>query len=329
MTGRRAARSTPGHRSTGPSWLRFGCLLAVGEVVMLGLVVVHPGAALGARSAADQQAASVGHTGHASNKSRATTPSPTATLPVSPPTTVMPAPVAPTTLPPPATPTPTAPTPPASTKAVTASGVLPANIPPQPNFLQSCSGAQYDDSQGCVGATLQAIDNGRGHEGLPPMVLPSNWAQLSPEEQIFVSTNLERTARGMPPMAAMATGLDQAAARGASQDTDPGPPGGFPYSQWGSNWAGAVGNPLEAMYFWMYDDGTGSANVDCTSSKPSGCWGHRENVLVRLSCTECLMGTGWVATGYQGDPSMTELLVETSGNPAVDFTWRQESTFLS
>jgi hypothetical protein len=41
------------------------------------------------------------------------------------------------------------------------------------------------------------------------------------------------------------------------------------------------------------------------------------------------MGTGWDATGYSGDPSMTEILVETSGNPAIDFTWQQESAFLS
>jgi hypothetical protein len=161
------------------------------------------------------------------------------------------------------------------------------------------------------------------------MVLPSNWGQLSPQEQIFVSTNLERTARGLPPLAAMASALDQAAGQGAGQDIDPAPPGGFPYSQWGSNWAGALGNPLEAMYFWMYDDGIGSANVDCSPASPSGCWGHRENILLRLPCAQCIMGAGWAAAGYQGDPSMTELLVETSGNLAVDFTWRQESNFLS
>jgi hypothetical protein len=217
----------------------------------------------------------------------------------------------------------------ATPRVVSAPGVLPANIAPQPNFLLSCSGARYDDSQACVGATLQAIANGRSHEGLPPMELPSNWGQLSPQQQIFVATNLERTARGLPPMSAMATSLDQDAAQGAAEDIDPGPPAGFPYSQWGSNWAGAVGNPLEAIYFWMYDDGQGTANIDCTPSNTSGCWGHRENILLRLPCTMCLMGTGWDGVGYSGDPSMTELLVETSGAPAIDFTWQQESAYLS
>jgi hypothetical protein len=78
----------------------------------------------------------------------------------------------------------------------------------------------------------------------------------------------------------------------------------------------------------MYDDGAGSANIDCTPSNPAGCWGHRENILLRLPCTVCLMGTGWDGSGYRGDPSMTELLVETSGNPTVDFTWRQESAYI-
>ena len=90
-----------------------------------------------------------------------------------------------------------------------------------------------------------------------------------------------------------------------------------------------MGNPLEAVYFWMYDDGAGSANVDCTPSNHSGCWGHRQNVLIKLPCRDCVMGTGFAAGGYKGYPSLSELLVETSGTPAVDFTWQEESAFLS
>lgn len=202
------------------------------------------------------------------------------------------------------------------------------NIAPDPNFLQSCSGSVYDDSSSCTGATLQAIANARGEEGLAPMTLPSNWAQLTPAEQLFVATNLERTARDLPALAAMASALDQAAAQGATQNDDPSPPAGFPYTEWGSNWAGAVGNPLEAIYLWMYDDGVGSANVDCTASNRSGCWGHRKNILLGLACHECLMGTAWSSGGYGGDPSLTELLVDTSGRVALAFTWQQESAYL-
>ena len=117
----------------------------------------------------------------------------------------------------------------------------------------------------------------------------------------------------------MATALDQASASAAAQNTDPSAPAGFPWSSWGGNWAGAVGSPLEADYFWMYDDGLGSYNIDCTTQNTSGCWGHRHNVLMSLRCQPCLMGTGFNATAYRGNPSWTELLVDSSGSSALDF----------
>ena len=322
MTSVRPPRHPADQRAARPSWLRFGFLLAVGEILMLVLVVLHPVVALGSGR---NLATSVGHTQPGPLGSAPQPPTSTTVLGSGRPAGVPPTPLPTKTAPPTAVPT----VPPAiPARIVKAPGVLPANIAPEPNFLQSCAGFQYDDSLTCVAATLQAIANGRSHEGLAPMVLPTNWAQLSPEQQMFVATNLERTARGLPALEAMATALDQAARQGAAQDTDPGPPRGFPYSEWASNWAGAVGNPLEAIYFWMYDDGAGSANIDCTPSNESGCWGHRENILVRLPCRECQMGTGWDEAGYRGDPSTTELLVETSGTPSVDFTWRQESPYL-
>ncbi|MHB8440325.1 MAG: hypothetical protein ACYDD4_14370 [Acidimicrobiales bacterium] len=212
-------------------------------------------------------------------------------------------------------------------------GTLPPNNPsqnvaPNPNFLNDCQGASYDDSSSCVNATLQAIANAREQEGLPGMDLPTNWSSLSPAQQEFVVTNLERTVRGLAPLSAMATALDQASVSGAEQSQDPSPPNGFPWSSWGSNWAGAVGNALEADYFWMYDDGEGSSNIDCTPSNTSGCWGHRDNVLMNLSCNPCLMGTGYVSNGYQGYPSWAELLVDTSGSPQLDYTWSDVLPYL-
>ena len=195
----------------------------------------------------------------------------------------------------------------------------PANISPRPNFLASCSGSQYDDSGGCVQAALAAIANGRQAEGLPPMIIPGNWGRLTPEEQLFVATNLERTVRGLPALTAMVNPLDLAAAAGAASNSDPAPPPGFGFVQWGSNWAGALGNPLEAIYFWMYDDGLGSSNIQCRAGDTSGCWGHRDNVLLRFSGQNLVMGVGYVGTAYRGSPSWTELLVEATGSSPVDF----------
>jgi hypothetical protein len=204
----------------------------------------------------------------------------------------------------------------------------PADIPPSPDFFNSCSGTAYDDSPTCTDAAVAAIDNARAQEGLPGLVLPTNWTSLSPQEQLFVLTNLERTVRGLPPLAAMSTALDQAAAAGAADGNDPTPPPGYPWTLWGSNWAGAIGSPLVVLYLWMYDDGPGSANVDCPTAGASGCWGHRDNVLLNLSCQECLMGTGFDATGWQGDPAWAELLVDTSGPQSLAFTWNEELPYL-
>jgi hypothetical protein len=198
-----------------------------------------------------------------------------------------------------------------------------ADIAPDPDFLGDCGSASYDDSSRCADAVLTAIDNARADEGLGAMVLPANWTSLSAAQQLFVATNLERTARGLPPVAAMVGALDVEAARSVLSGTDPVPPLGFAAQWWTGNWAGALGNPLEALYYWMYDDGLGSPNVACTTTNQSGCWGHRQNVLVQQRCTPCVAGAAW-GTTTGGTTSTTEMIVGTQGSPPVDFTWQQE-----
>ena len=201
-----------------------------------------------------------------------------------------------------------------------------ANIAPSPDFLATCSSTAYDDSYGCIADTLTAIDNARQSEGLGAMTLPTNWGSLTPAEQLFVTTNLERTARGLAPLSAMASALDAEATQAALADSDPSPPAGFPWTLWGGNWAGQIGNPLEAVYYWMYDDGLGSSNESCSTSSPTGCWVHRRNMLLDLTCSPCVMGAGW-GTTTQGT-SLSEILVDTQGSPVTDFTWAQEQAYL-
>ena len=201
------------------------------------------------------------------------------------------------------------------------------NIIPSPSFSTACGPAGYNSSFGCVLDVLAAIDNARSAEGLPPMVLPTNWSTLDPEQQLFVATNLERTARGLAPLTAVATALGPAAAQGVAGSVDPKVPPGFPRSQAFGNWAGNVGNPLEAMYYWMYDDGLASPNIDCSLSDPSGCWGHRHNLLAPLACNQCVMG-GAFGTTVAGTTGVAELIVETSGPVFVTFTWAEELSFV-
>ena len=306
---------------------RFGCVAALAEVLALALLVAHFDAPANFAPAVAASFAVVhphsNHTLAASTAAPAPAPAPVPAPAPTPAPAPVPAP-APTPAPAPA-PAPAA----APARVVTTPPDPGQNIAPSPNFLASCSSTVYDDSPGCVDPTVQAINNARAHEGVGALALPSNWAQLSAQEQTFVLTNLERTARGMAPLSEMATGLEGAAQQGASSSQDPAPPAGYPFTQWGSNWAGEMGNPLEAFYYWMYDDGPGSSNIECTPSNSSGCWGHRHNVLLALACHPCVMGAGYDAHGYQGTPSLTELLVDTSGAPAADFTWAQEQPYLS
>jgi hypothetical protein len=203
-----------------------------------------------------------------------------------------------------------------------------ANLPPSPNFLDTCSGTAPDSSAACTQAALAAIDQARATEGLGPMVLPTNWASLSPAEQLFVATDLERTARGLTPIAGMDPSLDTAAAAGAAGGADPTPPAGYPYQLWTANWAGALGNPLEAIYLWMYDDGPGSDNVDCPAPGAPGCWGHRDNILAPISGPWTAMGAALDPTGWQGDPAWAELLVQAQQPVTTTFTWAEVAASL-
>jgi hypothetical protein len=198
-----------------------------------------------------------------------------------------------------------------------------SNIAPFPNFLGTCGSVAYNDEPDCLWLVVAAIDNARAIEGLAPMVLPTNWTALTAPEQLFVATDLERTARGLAPLSAMAGALDVAAAQSAAAGADPALPPGFAWTSYGSNWAGTVANPLEAIYYWMYDDGLGSSNIDCSASNRSACWEHRRNVLLPLVCDPCVMGAGW-STTTNGTWSVTELIVDTRGSPSSDFTWAQE-----
>jgi hypothetical protein len=88
----------------------------------------------------------------------------------------------------------------------------------------------------------------------------------------------------------------------AVSNTDPTGPSG---TAWGSNWAGGEGSALLADYDWIYDDGPGSPNMDCTNAVASGCWDHRRNVLSDYGRHPSM---GAAATMVDGVTSMTELL---------------------
>ena len=250
--------------------------------------------------------------------------------------------------------TPTAPSAPPSAPATTGAAPVrgyvppsnpPANILPSPSYTFE-SGTTYSSastlacwqsgtstwapqpgSAQCLSSEVAATDNARAREGLAPISLPSNFSSLTPAEQLFVLTDIERVSRGEQPVAGLSSLVSSYAQQGAATNTDP----TFNFAAipssdwWGSNVVSGALNALDANYTWMYDDGYGGYNVDCTSPGASGCWGHRDNVLTSNYGGTLVMGAGDVAqsTGLQ---CLSELfvVVQNPGDlPPLYYTWAQ------
>jgi uncharacterized protein YkwD len=148
------------------------------------------------------------------------------------------------------------------------------SVAPSSAFESSCFGSSYSPSS-CDQAALADINSARAEEGYGPLSLPSNYSSLGIRAQIVAAANAERTSRGLPALPEDQN-LDAMAQNGARAGTDPTGPSGY---SWASNWAEGYPTSLSADYAWMYDDGTNSPNIDCTSTNRSGCWGHRRNIL--------------------------------------------------
>jgi hypothetical protein len=98
---------------------------------------------------------------------------------------------------------------------------------------------------------------------------------------------------------------------------------------WGGNWAENA-NALGASYYWLYDDGLGSSNLDCSPASPAGCWGHRDNELGLAGDQASYGGTLVMGAAEDTGPnhggwaSLTELTVLASGPlPPLVYTWAQ------
>ena len=179
----------------------------------------------------------------------------------------------------------------------------PANVPRTAAMTVACGNGPHS----CQQAVLEAIDQARAAEGIGPLELPSNYNSITIGEQLLVLANLERIDRGLPGFIGLSSKLDTLAQSAAASDSDPNGPSG---TTWGSNWAGGEASALLADYDWMYDDGPGSPNMDCTNALANGCWDHRRNVLGDYGARPAM---GAAVTTVKGVTSMTELF--TSGPP--------------
>jgi hypothetical protein len=201
----------------------------------------------------------------------------------------------------------------------------------------SCSGA-YDYSSACLETSLAMLNAGRLNEQLGPVVLPANWQQLTVAQQLFVLTELERTARGLPADTGLAADWDAAAQVGADAGQDP-TSGGSGAHGFQAVWAGGQPNPIVVMTDWVYADGVfpdgASQNLGCSGSTTSGCWSHRDTVLHDSAATachaHCAVGAAFSTNGFAGGEagrreSYAEIFGIGGGNSSdpLDFTWATE-----
>jgi hypothetical protein len=228
-------------------------------------------------------------------------------------------------------------------------GMLPPRNPaaslwPAPSFMASC--AQGDDGAQCNDLALAAISHARQTlENLGGMSFSlAGYQKLTADEQLFVTADLERTARGLPPVLVLTRSLDAIAQAGAQADRDPAIgsvprslPGGGRTTYLGATWAGGWVNPLGSDYGWMYDDGPGSSNEACRTAGSASCWGHRDIILVGFGSQSCggdtgelAMGAGqaMLAGGY--GESDTEIIAGVCGPSPTDavFTWAEAKRLL-
>jgi hypothetical protein len=206
----------------------------------------------------------------------------------------------------------------------------PAGTDPSANFsvgrLPEACGSDPTGSV-CVDASVQYLDQARASLGQPAYQLPGDFDSLGAPEQLLVLSNLDRLQYGLAPIAGLTAALDQAAAGGVQADDDPTTDDSH-VDAFTSNWAGGFPNAVLAYEAWMYDDGPGSGNLDCTATSSSGCWGHRHDVLWRFD------GDGPLALGAatgadpQGVPGYAMLLAQgdSAYRPNYLYTWSQAVT---
>lgn len=175
------------------------------------------------------------------------------------------------------------------------------NIKPKPDVDEYPSVCvSHPKSTTCGAQVVRALNHARHVLGQPDYPLPAHFLSLSGYDQLLVLTNDDRNQYGETPVRGRNATLDKNAAHWAVRDQDP--HGvlvvdhhhvqGYITANWAGG-SGAIANPLFAYYEWMYQDGPGSHNVDCTPQDRSGCWGHRHDTLYKFgSGRQVLMGAG-------------------------------------
>ena len=192
------------------------------------------------------------------------------------------------------------------------------------NLPRACAKAPAQKT--CIDAGVYYLDRARAKAGLPAYKLPADFPSLTPARQMFILTNLDRIAYGLPPIPGLTARLSHdALVNGVWRANDPLPSDMRGLRHAMSNWAGWFANAPMAYEAWMWDDGLGTGNIDCTPSRRSGCWAHRHAVLWRFGRGAVLaMGA---AGGFDSHHERGYAMLLVSGSAGYharySYTWRK------
>jgi hypothetical protein len=211
--------------------------------------------------------------------------------------------------------------------AATAMADGPVGPDPSTNFHvgqlpDSCRTAPASPS--CIAAVVSELDQARASLRQGPYGLPADFASLTAAEQAFVLTDSDRVLYGLAPIPGLTSPLAKDASGGVRSDYDP-TPSDPRLGSYTSNWAGGFVNMPLAYEAWMYDDGPGSGNEDCTAGNSSGCWGHRHDILWQFTGPGALAMGAAAGTDSSGDAGYAMMLAQGDGgyHPAYTYTWSQ------
>lgn len=189
-----------------------------------------------------------------------------------------------------------------------------------PSGLYSCNVNSSQVTGACLSGAISDFNRARAKEGLGGINLPTNFAYLPVAFQFLVLANIDRADRGLVPFVGISKTLSTYALQGAQTNSDP------PFPSWttygAGNWVGSV-NAFWGEFEWMYDDGYGSTNLDCSSPTAAGCWGHRHNIIMNWP-NPMVMGA---ATANGG--AATIVLGSDTHDVADQYTWASELPYFN
>ncbi len=211
-----------------------------------------------------------------------------------------------------------------------------------------CTPSGGDRWAACNAIILAEINAAQAREHARRLTLPSDFLELTAAEQLFVWVDLERVARGVPPLVGLSPPLDDAAAKGLG--------GSLSFARrYGPvtiaineqthryAWSGYTGSgsdiPMAGglVFQIMYEDGWGgpghgpfggTLNPECNSPHSSGCWTDRDQLLGSITgtaCTDCVMGAAAGKSPAGIGSAFALLIAQPATYPVpLSFTWNAD-----